>query len=240
MDAAHHALHPTTAVILMTAFDGEHRRRSHEDGAFDYAEAFRDRGDGGQDRESARGAASSTSRIPRGTQSDIYESTRSSDRARAAESDDIVKKREDNTTVLFVRTGTGRTIAGAIHHNSLRAARNFVKVNCAALQENLPSPSLRPREGLTGADSSARPVRAGRRRLAVPRRSAHEPEHAGENPALCSRSTSSSAGRHATLRVDARLIAATNRSVGDGSDRPVPRGPALPPERRLHRDVAAA
>src|SRR5258708_13462531 len=49
------------------------------------------------------------------------------------------KVAKSNTTCLIRgETGTGKElIAGAIHHNSLRATRNFVKVNCAALQENL-------------------------------------------------------------------------------------------------------
>ena len=53
------ALHPTTAVILMTAFGiGEHRRRGDEDRRVRLrAEAVRDRGDGGQDREGARSEA---------------------------------------------------------------------------------------------------------------------------------------------------------------------------------------
>src|SRR4029453_3871321 len=52
----------------------------------------------------------------------------------------IVKKVAKSNTTCLIRgeTGTGKElIAGAIHRNSLRAARNFVKVNCAALQETL-------------------------------------------------------------------------------------------------------
>jgi two-component system, NtrC family, response regulator PilR len=52
----------------------------------------------------------------------------------------VVRKVAKSTTTVLIRgeTGTGKElIAGAIHHNSLRASRNFVKVNCAALQENL-------------------------------------------------------------------------------------------------------
>jgi DNA-binding NtrC family response regulator len=52
----------------------------------------------------------------------------------------VVKKVAKSNSTVLIRgeTGTGKElIAGAIHHNSLRSSRNFVKVNCAALQENL-------------------------------------------------------------------------------------------------------
>src|SRR4029077_10077363 len=70
---------------------------------------------------------------------------------------DIVKKVAKSNTTVLIRgeTGTGKElIAGAIHHNSLRTSRNFVKVNCAALQENLLESELFGHEkgAFTGAD----------------------------------------------------------------------------------------
>jgi len=75
----------------------------------------------------------------------------------------IVKKVAKSNTTLLIRgeTGTGKElIAGAIHHNSLRNARNFVKVNCAALQENLLESELFGHE--KGAFTSADRQRIGR------------------------------------------------------------------------------
>src|SRR6185369_8847731 len=76
---------------------------------------------------------------------------------------DIVKKVAKSNTTILIRgeTGTGKElIAGAIHHNSLRATRAFVKVNCAALQENLLESELFGHE--KGAFTSADKQRIGR------------------------------------------------------------------------------
>ena len=69
----------------------------------------------------------------------------------------VVRKVAKSNTTVLVRgeTGTGKElIAGAVHHNSHRAARNFIKVNCAALQENLLESELfgHERGAFTGAD----------------------------------------------------------------------------------------
>src|SRR5205814_8093564 len=94
----------------------------------------------------------------RGTQQDIYDFDRIVGSSAALQRVlDIVKKvAKSNTTVLIHgETGTGKElIAGAIHHNSLRVSRNFVKVNCAALQENLLESELfgHERGAFTGAD----------------------------------------------------------------------------------------
>src|SRR5687767_5456612 len=131
----------------------------------------------------------------------------------------VRKVAKSNSTVLIRgETGTGKElIAGAIHHNSLRAARNFVKVNCAALQENLLESELFGHEkgAFTGADKQ----RIGRFEQAdggtlfldeVGDMSANTQakilrvlqEHEFER-----------LGGTRTLRVDVRVITATNRNL---------------------------
>jgi DNA-binding NtrC family response regulator len=132
----------------------------------------------------------------------------------------IVKKvaRSNSTILIRGETGTGKElIAGAIHHNSTRANRAFVKVNCAALQENLLESELFGHE--KGAFTSADKQRIGR----------FEQADGGtlflDEIGDMSQSTQSKIlrvlqeqeferlGGTRTLRVDVRVIAATNRNL---------------------------
>ena len=79
-----------------------------------------------------------------------------------------------NTTVLLRgESGTGKElIAHAIHYNSSRAKKPFIKVSCAALPQDLIESELFGYEkgAFTGAVGVEKgPLRAGRRRHAVPR-----------------------------------------------------------------------
>ena len=133
---------------------------------------------------------------------------------------DIVSKvAPSNATVLILgETGTGKElIAEAIHRNSSRKAGPFVKINCAALPENLLESELfgHERGAFTGADRQ----RAGRFELA------------NEGTLFLDEIASMSAGTQAkvlrvlqereferlggtrTIKADVRLIAATNRDL---------------------------
>src|SRR5438132_548052 len=138
------SLHPTTAVILMTAFGSVHTAvEAMKIGAFDYVQKPFEI----EEMELKIAKAIEHRRLRheieylRHTQQDIYDFDRIVGASGALQSVlSIVKKVAKSNTTVLIRgeTGTGKElIAGAIHHNSLRAARNFVKVNCAALQENL-------------------------------------------------------------------------------------------------------
>src|SRR6187551_3827284 len=218
------ALHPTTAVILMTAFGSVNTAvEAMKIGAFDYVlKPFEI-----EEMEVKIEKALEVKRLKheleylRGTQQDIYEFDKIVGSSAALQHVlDIVKKVAKSNTTVLIRgeTGTGKElIAGATHHNSLRNARNFVKVNCAALQENLLESELFGHE--KGAYTSADKQRIGR----------FEQADGGtlflDEVGDMSASTQAKIlrvlqeheferlGGTRTLRVDVRIIAATNRNL---------------------------
>jgi Nif-specific regulatory protein len=124
-----------------------------------------------------------------------------------------------NTTVLVRgETGTGKElIAQAIHYNSPRAAGPFVKLNCAALPENLLESELFGHE--KGAFTGAMNQRKGRFEMADS--GTLFLDEIGEISAsfqakllrVLQEGELERVGGARTLRVDVRVIAATNRDL---------------------------
>ena len=123
------ALHPKTAVILMTAFGSVHTAvEAMSIGAFDYVpkpfeiEEMEVKIDKALEHRRLRHEID----YLRHTQSDIYDFDRIIGASGALQRVlDVVKKVARSNTTILIRgeTGTGKElIAGAIHHNSLRAA----------------------------------------------------------------------------------------------------------------------
>src|SRR5574342_1071292 len=121
------ALHPTTAVIPMTAFGSVNTEvEAMKIGAFDYVQKPFEI----EEMEVKIEKALEVKRLKheleylRGTQQDIYEFDRIVGSSTALQKVlDIVKKVAKSNTTVLIRgeTGTGKElIAGAIHHNSLR------------------------------------------------------------------------------------------------------------------------
>ena len=124
----------------------------------------------------------------------------------------------DATVLITGESGTGKElVAGAVHHNSLRKEGPFIKVNCAALQENLLESELFGHE--KGAYTGATEQRKGRFELAdngtlfldeigdmalTTQAKILRVLQEGEFERL---------GGTKTLKVDVRLIAATNREI---------------------------
>src|SRR4026209_676371 len=217
-------MHPSTAVILMTAFGSVSTAvEAIKSGAFDYVQKPFEI----EEMEVKIAKALEMRRMQhqidylRHAQGDIYDFGRIIGSSGALEKVlSVVRKVAKSNTTVLVRgeTGTGKElIAGAIHHNSHRASRNFIKVNCAALQENLLESELFGHEkgAFTGADKQ----RIGRFEQAdggtlfldeIGDMSANTQvkilrvlqEHEFER-----------LGGTRTLKVDVRLIAATNRDL---------------------------
>ena len=218
------ALHPTTAVILMTAFGSVSTAvEAMKVGAFDYVQKPFEI----EEMELKIEKALELRRLRheldylRHTQQDIYNfdhiigSSGALQRVLA-----IVRKVAKSNTTVLIRgeTGTGKElIAGAIHHNSLRANRNFVKVNCAALQENLLESELFGHEkgAFTGADKQriGRFEQADGGSLFLDEIGDMSPSTQAKILRVLQEHEFERLGGTRTLRVDVRLVAATNRDL---------------------------
>src|SRR6188768_2289151 len=218
------ALHPTSAVILMTAFGSVHTAvEAMKIGAFDYVQKPFEIEEMELKVEKALEHRRLKHEIEylRHTQQDIYDFDRIVGASGALQSVlAIVKKVAKSNTTCLIRgeTGTGKElIAGAIHHNSLRATRNFVKVNCAALQENLLESELFGHEkgAFTGADKQrvGRFEQADGGTLFLDEIGDMSPSTQAKILRVLQEHEFERLGGTRTLRVDVRLIAATNRDL---------------------------
>ncbi|MCX6538871.1 MAG: sigma-54 dependent transcriptional regulator [Acidobacteria bacterium] len=217
-------LHPTCAVILMTAFGSVGTAvEAMKIGAFDYVQKPFEI----EEMELKIEKALEMRRLRheldylRHTQGDIYkfDSIVGSSGALQKVLGIVRKVAKSNTTVLIRgETGTGKElIAGAIHHNSLRANRNFVRVNCAALQENLLESELFGHEkgAFTGADKQrvGRFEQADGGTMFLDEVGDMSPNTQAKILRVLQEHEFERLGGTRTLKVDVRMIAATNRNL---------------------------
>ncbi len=217
-------LHPSAAVILMTAFGSVSTAvEAMKNGAFDYVQKPFEIEEMEIKIEKALDMRRMQHQIDylRHAQGDIYDFDRIIGSSGALEKVlGIVRKVSKSNTTVLVRgeTGTGKElIAGAVHHNSHRASRNFIKVNCAALQENLLESELFGHEkgAFTGADKQriGRFEQADGGTLFLDEIGDMSPNTQAKILRVLQEHEFERLGGTRTLKVDVRLIAATNRDL---------------------------
>ena len=218
------ALHPATAVILMTAFGSVSSAvEAMKSGAFDYVQKPFEV----EEMEIKIAKALEMRRMQhqidylRHAQGDIYDFDRLIGSSGALQDVlAVVRKVAKSNTTVLVRgeTGTGKElIAGAVHHNSHRASRNLIKVNCAALQENLLESELFGHEkgAFTGADKQriGRFEQADGGTLFLDEIGDMSPNTQAKILRVLQEHEFERLGGTRTIKVDVRLIAATNRDL---------------------------
>jgi len=217
-------LHPSSAIILMTAFGSVSTAvEAMKSGAFDYVQKPFEIEEMEVKIEKALEVRRMQNQIDylRHAQGDIYDFDRIIGSSGALEKVlAVVRKVAKSNTTVLVRgeTGTGKElIAGAVHHNSLRAARSFVKVNCAALQENLLESELFGHEkgAFTGADKQrlGRFEQADGGTLFLDEIGDMSPNTQAKILRVLQEHEFERLGGTRTIKVDVRLIAATNRDL---------------------------
>ena len=217
-------LHPTASVILMTAFGSVTTAvEAMKHGAFDYVQKPFELEEMEVKVEKALELKRLRNELDylRNERHEHYDFDRIVGASEAlARVLGVVKKVAKSNSTVLIRgeTGTGKElIAGAIHHNSLRAARNFVKVNCAALQENLLESELFGHEkgAFTGADRQriGRFEQADGGTLFLDEIGDMSSSTQAKILRVLQEHEFERLGGTRTIRVDVRLIAATNRDL---------------------------
>ena len=148
-----------------------------------------------------------------------------------------------STVLLRGESGTGKeAIARAIHYLSPRKDAAFIKVNCAALTESLLESELFGHE--KGAFTGAIGERKGRFELAhggtlfLDEIGDVSPAFQAKLLRVLQEREFERVGGSKSVKVDVRLICATNRDLGeDGPARRVPRRPLLPHQRRARSSL---
>jgi DNA-binding NtrC family response regulator len=228
------SLHPTSSFILMTAFGSVNTAvEAMKHGAFDYVQKPFEI----EEMEVKVEKALELKRLQheleylRHEQQDPYDFERIVGASEPLQKVlNVVRKVAKSNSTVLIRgeTGTGKElIAGAIHRNSLRAARNFVKVNCAALQENLLESELFGHEkgAFTGADRQriGRFEQADGGSLFLDEIGDMSASTQAKILRVLQEHEFERLGGTRTIKVDVRLIAATNRDlpemVGQGAFR---------------------
>ena len=220
------ALHPTTAVILMTAFGSVQTAvEAMQIGPADYVQKPFEIEEMELKIDKALEVRQLKHEIDylRHTQPDIYEFDRIVGASGALQRVlDIVRKVAKTNTTVLIRgeTGTGKElIAAALHHNSLRSSRNFVRVNCAALQENLLESELFGHEkgAFTGADRqrTGRFEQADGGSLFLDEVGDMSPNTQAKILRVLQEREFERLGGTRTIEVDVRLVAATNRNLAE-------------------------
>ena len=126
--------------------------------------------------------------------------------------------KSDTTVLIHGESGTGKElVAHAIHYNSLRAAKPFIKVNCAALPETVIESELFGHE--RGACTGAITQRKGRFELAhggtifLDEVGDFSPATQVKMLRVLQEKEFERVGGTATIKTDVRVITATNRDL---------------------------
>ena len=156
------------------------------------------------------------------------------------------RRRPSATVLITGESGVGKElVARAIHRNSLRARERFIQVNCAAIPDDLIESELFGHEkgSFTGATEKqiGKFEQADRGTIFLDEVGDMSLKTQAKVLRVLQEGEVERLGSATTIKVDVRVIAATNKRLEEEVEKGhVPRGPLFPPQRHPDSRAAAA